>query len=413
MMKPLLRTVFSTIVAVILAGPALYAGGSSYSRYGIGDILYGNGGRSYAFGGASIALIGEGFINTLNPAGLSELHFTRFSGDFAVTHFHSRSDEGTSNFGTGGFNGAAFAIPIDTSSGVVLSLEATPYSAVHYGISTVDSTSLLSSNQTYKGSGGISQLGIGLSASVTDRLHLGAKLQYYFGTLHQYAVAEFADPGYTTSTFDRTVHYSGFGFTGGAILERIGDLFDSRAFAPLTVGLIVQSGWRADLSEEEIVATTDTNYRRTGTAQLPFSYGIGFSYLAAERYLFVGDIYAQHWSAATVDGVHPEVLRNSLRLALGFEALPERTGDTYWKRTAYRAGAYYQSSNVALNGQGIDEYGITAGLGLPLGSEARINLGFQLGSRGTTSNGLQKDLIFRMTVGVTASEVWFMKFAED
>ena len=407
------RTILGVVLATLLLAAPLAAGGSTYSRYGIGDILYANGGRAYAFGGASISLIGEGFINEFNPAGLAGIQLTRFSGDFSLTHFRSTSDEGTANWGHGGFAGAAFAIPIDTANGVVLSLQASPYSVVGYAVSAEDSTSLVPSHQTYTGSGGISQLAIGLSASLTQQVHVGAKLQYYFGTLHQYATSTFDDDSYTSSTFDRTTHYSGFGFTGGIIVDKVGELLGVPALTPLTVGAVFQSGWHADLSEEEIVATTDTNYRRSGAAVVPSGFGFGASFLASHRYLISADVFSQSWGSATVDGVHPDALRNSLRAALGLEVLPERAGDSYWKRVAYRFGAYTATTYLQLNGQGINESGVTAGLGLPMGPDARINLALQVASRGTTTAGLQKDLIVRLTLGVTATELWFMTFPDE
>ena len=401
----------ASLTVIVVVG--LKAGGSTYSRYGVGDILSFSNSRSYAFGGASIALIGDGFINCLNPAGLAHIRYTRFSGDFEISHLTSRTDEGTASSGFGRFNGAALAIPIDTAAGVVLSLEATPYSSVRYAVSTADTTSFAASDQTYRGDGGLTQLSIGLSTSLTNTIHVGAKFQYTFGTLHQYATATFRDETLSSSTFDRTVRYTGFAMTGGVILERVGDLVGSTFLTPLTLGVILQAGGHADLSEEEIVASTDTNYRRSGSSELPFSFGAGMSYLAAERYLIAGDVYAQQWGSVKVDGVHPAELRNSLRIALGVEILPERGVESYWKRTAYRAGAYYQSSYLRLNGEGIDEYGVTAGFGLPIGPDSRLNLGFQFGRRGTTANGLQQDVIFRISVGVSASEIWFMRFAEE
>jgi hypothetical protein len=56
---------------------------------------------------------------------------------------------------------------------------------------------------------------------------------------------------------------------------------------------------------------------------------------------------------------------------------------------------------------------MTGGLGLPMGYESWLNIGLQVGLRGTTDNRLQKDIIVRLSVAVSASEIWFLKFDEE
>jgi hypothetical protein len=401
------------LALLMLTSLPLYSGGSPYSRYGVGDILSFNSTRTYAFGGVAIGLIGDGFINRLNPAGMADIRYTRFSGAFEATSMRSKTDDASGSSGFGAFQGAAFAIPIDTSLGIVLGIDATPFSSVRYATTSADTTSLVASDQIFYGSGGVSTLGIALSASITQRVHVGAKLQYYYGRSRQYVTAVFRDPSLSDNTFDRSTYYSGFGFTTGLLIDHIGDLIDAPSLRTLTAGLIIQTPVSIDLREEEFVASTDTSYMRNGSFDLPLSFGVGFSYLASDRYLIAADVYTQQWGRVKRDGAHPAELRNSLRAAVGLEIQPARQGESFWKRVAYRIGAYYHSTNVQLNGSGIDELGVTAGFGFPIGPESRLDLGFQLGIRGTTSSQLQRDTIFRFSLGISASEIWFMHFEEE
>jgi hypothetical protein len=48
-----------------------------------------------------------------------------------------------------------------------------------------------------------------------------------------------------------------------------------------------------------------------------------------------------------------------------------------------------------------------------MGFESWLNIGVQVGLRGTTDYKLQKDLIVRLSVAVSASELWFLKFDEE
>ncbi len=56
---------------------------------------------------------------------------------------------------------------------------------------------------------------------------------------------------------------------------------------------------------------------------------------------------------------------------------------------------------------------ISGGLGLPMGPESQLNIGLQVGIRGSTNNYLQKDTIVRLSVAVSATEIWFLRFEEE
>jgi hypothetical protein len=100
-------------------------------------------------------------------------------------------------------------------------------------------------------------------------------------------------------------------------------------------------------------------------------------------------------------------------MSSGIEFLPARDAVSYWQRVVYRAGAAYNSTYYSFNGETIREAFATAGIGLPISADARLNLGLQAGIRGTTANGLQRDTIVRFSLTISGSELWFLKFEED
>jgi uncharacterized membrane protein len=103
---------------------------------------------------------------------------------------------------------------------------------------------------------------------------------------------------------------------------------------------------------------------------------------------------------------------NAFRAALGFEFLPRQTTSASWGRTAYRFGGYYYSTYYYLNGTGINEIGITGGIGIPLSYTGKMDVGFQLATRGTTNSSLQKDTIVRMNIALSVTELWFFKYED-
>jgi hypothetical protein len=406
----------SAIVFCLLILSEAFGGGPAYTRFGIGNLSNFSGSRSYAMGGTAAALIGDGFINRMNPAGLARIAYTRLSGTFEYSNYSSTDKSGTAQFARGDFGAIAIAIPISREYGITLSGEATPYSTVNYAMSRDDVQFGIASHQEFFGKGGIAQLSFGSSVSVTDQMHLGLKFNYLAGRIRNTTTLAFTDPSYQNSTIDRNSHYAGSTLTLAGIYQGFADLFSTQALRPLSLGLVVTTPASLDLREELFTTTGsayDTTSIRYGTTDIPLSIVLGTSYVFSERYVVAADVALQDWSTAKTFGAHPEELRNSMRIAAGIEILPHKDADTYLSRTNYRAGFSYNSTYYKVAGQGIDALSLTIGLGLPIGTDSKLNLGFEVGINGTTDNGLQKDTIFRVSASVSASEMWFLKYEED
>ena len=395
-------------------------GGSSFSRYGFGDILRYGDSRTYAMSGTGIAFLDDGFINRLNPAGMARISYTRFSAGYEYNNYLSKDETGSSVYSTGGFQGLAFAFPISNQNGIVMSTEFTPYSKISYGItsSSFDTLVQSSQNKTFYGSGGLSSIGLGLSATPIKALSVGARLNYMYGHTRQYQASSFSSTNLTSADFDRSSYYSGFTVTFGTIFEGMGDLLKAPDLNPLTVGMTFTTGSSLDADIQRTYPGSsytlgDSIVSEKGTADIPISLGFGFSYLHQNRYRFLGDIVTENWGSTKSFGSPSLDLRNSLRASLGFEALPAKDANTYWKHIVYRAGLAYNSTYYQINGIGINEFLVSGGVGLPMGPESQLNIGFQAGVRGSTDNHLQKDTIVRLSVAISASEIWFLRFDEE
>ena len=411
--------IFLTIFIVAFPLIAI-AGGSSFSQYGFGDLIRYGDSRTYAMGGTGIAFLDSGFINILNPAALSRISITRFSAGFEYSNFLSKDESGSSSYSTGGFQGIAFAFPISTENGIVMSAEFTPYSNDNYGITSSYFDTLIQMNQktTFYGRGGISYIGLGLSASPLTTLHIGARVNYMYGSTSQYQTTSSDSSYYTPTVFNRSVNYSGFTLTIGTIYDGIGNLLNIPALRSFTIGLTLTTASLLDADTQRTYPGTAYNFNdstvtESGTARLPLSLGLGFSYLYHNRYRFLGDIVTDNWGSTKNFGSRPADLRNSFGTSIGFEALPAKDADTFGKRIIYRAGLAYNSTYYQINGIGINEFIVSGGIGLPMGYESQLNIGLQIGVRGSTDNNLQKDTIIRLSVAVSASELWFLRFEEE
>ncbi|MGY5851593.1 hypothetical protein [Salegentibacter sp. F14] len=105
------------------------------------------------------------------------------------------------------------------------------------------------------------------------------------------------------------------------------------------------------------------------------------------------------------------VYNEATQYKLGGYYIPQYNSLTsYFKRVVIRGGFRYEETGLSLNNEDINEFGITFGLGLPIGPGfSNINLGLEYGQRGTTDSGLIKEDIFRVSVGFSLTEArkWF------
>lgn len=412
-----MRPVSSILFLLTALIHAALAGGTPYSRYGLGDLIYFGSNRSDAMGGVSLGLRDDGFINRLNPAGLSRISLTRFSGSFEYSRINSTDGLTSGKFARGDFKGLAFAIPISTPHGIVLEGDITPFSVIRYATILNDNTSPYPSTQTFHGSGGINTFNVALSYQPTTWLSVGAKLNYYTGTTRQRTVVDFADASFTDSDIHTTRYLSGFGGTFGIQYSGFAEHLGIPALAPLTLGAVVIPPVRLRGTQERVVYYSPFDFDTTNTQKtsvnIPSGAGLGLSYLFRERYILAADIFMQQWQGVNFFGTIPVEIKDRTRLGIGFEVLPPKELTGYWSRVHFRAGIYYHSTYVKLQGQSINEMGATVGGSFPIGPDARVNLGLQYGVRGTTANNLQKDNVIRFNVSFSASEMWFVRIEED
>jgi hypothetical protein len=156
-----------------------------------------------------------------------------------------------------------------------------------------------------------------------------------------------------------------------------------------------------------------------GRVELPPELGVGFA-------VFNGhwSITAEHrrrdWTTAevNVEGFEQRstlVAGSSYAFGATFRPAGEEGGN-FWQRTIYRAGFRYTDDYIAVKGTPLTQIGVSGGVSLPLmGSRtrSRLNIGAELGQRGTTADGLLLERYTNVYLGITITpeftEPWFKK----
>ncbi len=174
------------------------------------------------------------------------------------------------------------------------------------------------------------------------------------------------------------------------------------------------------LNGEQVIRFTnsgivDTLTNDTGKVKLPSKIGFGFSVARANKWMLAADVSLQNWSNFAYFN-ETNLLNSALAVNAGAEWIPEVTSSKYARKIAYRIGGYYKASFLTIAGQQIKEYGVSAGVGLPIGfynplgkSYSRINVGVNLSRRGDLLTTPMRETTLQFRLGVNLNDIWFIK----
>ena len=142
---------------------------------------------------------------------------------------------------------------------------------------------------------------------------------------------------------------------------------------------------------------------------IPKGFGIGASVEIAEKFTINADYHTQQWGKFQLpDDASKTKYRDSKYMGFGMQFVENLYSSKYYRRIIYRVGAYKQNTYLELKGQGIDDKGVTFGIGMPVGM-LMLNVSCQLGSRGTTEHNLYKEKYFLVHFNATLHDYWFIK----
>jgi len=413
---------------------------SPYSKYGLGLLSPLALPQNVAMGGIAAAtnnINGYNSVNPLNPASYSTLRYTTIDIGLA-SDVTSLSKTGVASQTNTNFrlSHVVFGVPISAHSAASFGL--LPYSQLGYkytqtlsrgyGTSSPADTNL--TNNIYSGEGGLSKFYIGYGIGLGKHLSIGANASYIFGSLKQYSSTEFPQLyGVFNSRQETNNYVSGLNYDLGA--QYTIDLADDRHLifgysGSLATKLNTQTSfivtqYQKDFTTgDEDLTHTDTvtnNQTPFGKIQLPRINHFGVSYQVDRKFLVGADYNTGAWSSLTINGVN-QGLQNSSGVNIGGQFNPNSNSlHSYWALVDYRLGTHIEKTYVTVNGQSINEYGVTFGLGLPLAHNGtsfyKVNFSADVGQRGTLSNSLVKENYVNIHLSFTLNDKWFTKYKFD
>lgn len=394
---------------------------SPYSRFGIGDLSDNNNAWNMSMGQLGIGLRSPYHVNYTNPASytafdsLSFVFEGGFNGQFVT--LTSNLQSASRNYASLGY--LLFGMPVNkwwkTSLGLV------PFSDVGYNVENEDNyASTGRVDRIYAGSGGINRLYWGNAFQPFKNFSIGVNASYLFGSMNRVATVSFPDSAYAMNfreAYYVTMNDLYFDFGAQYKIKLKNDLF-------MTLGAVyaptLRMAAKTDILAYTFLATTsgtesprDTLINTTGykgRIVIPTMIGGGFSFEKTDKWVIGVDYKWQNWAKFSAFD-QSDSLVNSWQVAVGGEIIPKMDNYVnFLARMHYRLGFNYSKTYLHLRGQDLNEYGISFGVGIPLrGMKTMLNVGAEYGSRGNTTQDLIRENFFKIVVGFTIYERWFVK----
>ena len=409
-------------MAVALISTATFAQSgtnSPYSQYGLGI------GFNRGMNGLSLGMRHGDQINTVNPASYSATDSLTMLFDLGasgqVTNF--KEDGVRKNAYNADFEYAVGAFRLLPKVGFAVGL--LPYTNIGYNFATTVSGASDVATSSYSGSGGLHQAFVGLGWNVIGNFSVGANFSYLWGTMTRTIAVTHSNSYENTlkRVYNSTVN--NYKLDLGAQWQQPLNKTDM-----LTIGAVVGIGHQ--LGADATLTATSTNTQQSTTATntytvedayaLPMSYGLGAAYTSGSKFTVGADYTLQKWGSVKMPGntntsevytLQSGLLKDLSKVTVGGEWLPQINSRSFLKRVRYRVGASYATPYYKVNGvDGPKEISVSAGFGIPIvntyNNKSLLNISGQWTHASATD--LLTENTFRINIGITFNERWFMKW---
>ncbi len=389
----------------------------------VGEISDNSFANNLSMGGLGISNGSYWHLNNQNPAALVYNRFTTFEMGIASDIRQIVNNQSKDVVGNGNINYLGFGFPVIKSGKWTSSFGFNPFSNMNYKLFSQDivynvdgtpTSSLVTYN--YDGSGGLTEIYLSNGFKVTDQLSLGIKATYIFGKVSSNISSSISNEPQFYSNYFEESSYNDYSLMTGLFYRKeinedkflkIGLIYDlktsleSSTFSqlerriPNSLNVLVIDTIANDISREYII---------------PKNYGFGISYEILDRLSFGIDLKFQPWKENSGYEGQDNSYKNFLQISSGFEIIPDAEDvNSYFKRVTYRGGLLFKRYPYLINGEETNNIAATFGLSLPVGSISRINLGFEIGKRGSLNKTLAKENYLKFIIGSSINNIWFIK----
>lgn len=416
----MLKHILIVFVALISLNTVAQEGSASpYSFYGVGELKFRGTVENKSMGGLSV-YSDSIHLNIQNPASLSKLILTNFNVGGNQRFTTLKTSEDSAKGSTTTLDYIAVGLPMGKLG---MSFGLMPYSSVGYKTGFKDHTTAEVGDGRYEGSGGLNRAFIAAGYQLTKKLSLGVDINYNFGKISTQSVIITSDsPEHYDSMEINETNFNGlgvnFGLTYNTILDNDIELITGLTYSPkITLSgenyrklASIKFTSNSEIAgERDVIESTTNDINMPLPSKLTLGVGIGKS-----KKWFTGidisTLSTNKLNNRTFNNSETE-FKNATRVALGGFYIPKYNSLTnYGSRVTYRAGMRYENTGLVIKNEDINEFGISFGVGLPVGRKlSNVNLGFEYGTRGTTSSNLVQENFINFNISLSFNDKWFQK----
>ena len=426
------KIIGTVLLASLYVAPAIAQSGtnSPYSQYGLGQLSEQTSGFNRGMNGLGLGFREHNQVNYINPASYSSIDSLTFIFDAGlsgqVTNFSENGQKKNANNADFEYAVAAFRASkhLGVSFGII------PFTNIGYNYSIsgyLNGDKSTTFTNTYNGSGGMHQIYLGAGWEFVKGLSIGANVSYIWGDIDRSVVNSYSDGYINTLSKYYTATISSYRIDFG--LQYTLPLNKKNS---LTLGLTYGLGHKLNSDPSCMVISTNTTTAVADTTsftinnglEIPTSFGAGLTWNNNNKLKLGADFTYQKWGDTKfpVYKVINDVPSYSLsdeyysyryKLTIGGEFCNNETSRNFIDRIRFRAGASYASSYYKVNGQdGPDEISVSVGFGIPIVNAYNNRSILNISGQWVRSEapGMLKENTFRINIGITFNERWFMKW---
>ncbi len=416
---------------------------SPYSMYGLGALTDQSNGASRGMNGVGQAFRESNQINHLNPASYSSVDSTTFIFDVGMSLQRTIFKEGSSTKGANTADFEYFMAGFRAAKHLGMGFGLVPFSDMGFDFKNTNSVNnyaqypydplYTSTKQTtnYTADGGLHEFFIGMGWEPFKNISVGFNASYMWGNIGRTVSSTFSDTNVNSiyKIYSQKVNTYKLSFAAQYT-------YPLSKHDNLTLGVTVTPGHKLGGDAELSYISINSVSGKADTVKciakdgyrLPTEVAVGLAYKHADKWRVGLDYTYQNWASipssnyvkpdGTIVGVTGNY-NNRHKINAGGEWCRNPQGRSFFDKIRYRAGVSYASRYLKINtSEGIKdgprEISASVGFAMPIinnyNNRSILNIGFQwVNEAGSviTAN------TFRINIGLTFNERWFMKWKFD
>ena len=406
---------------------------SPYSRYGFGLLSDRAQGFNKGMSGLSYGMSDGKELNFKNPASYSSIDSLSFLFDVGISLQKANLQQGHNKINANNSSLDYVSMGFRASRNLGISLGMMPFSTIGYNISDTEnmdlSTGQIAKTESNVGDGGLHEVYGGIGWRPFDPIAIGMNVGYLWGSMKHTVMASFSDASIASRRRQYEADISTFKINFGAQYTQILDKKNS-----LTLGLTYDVGHNIGSDghyyDQKVVSGSissgDTLTARNAF-QLPHTFGAGIVWNHDERLRAGFDYSFQKWSnikspsvVTLPDGNQAYQAKRGdytdmHQFTVGMEYQHNPNGIRWSDFIHYRAGFSFSTPYAKIDGKnGPRSYSASLGVGLPIinrwNNRSLVNISAQYERVEPQFSGMITENYFRISIGLSFNERWFMKW---